>query len=75
MIDQEVERLLKEANERAITLLADHREALDKVTALLLERETIDGSDVMAAAGMQPEGRPPSEVPGEALAHRADGRA
>ena len=75
VIDQEVERLLKEANERAITLLADHREALDKVTALLLERETIDGSDVMAAAGMQPEGRPPSEVPGEALAHRADGRA
>ena len=75
VIDQEVERLLKEANERAITLLSDHREALDKVTALLLERETIDGSDVMAAAGMQPEGRPAPEALGEALAHRADGRA
>ncbi|TMM22898.1 MAG: ATP-dependent zinc metalloprotease FtsH [Actinobacteria bacterium] len=75
VIDQEVERLLKEANERAMTLLSDHRVALDKVAALLLERETIDGSDVMAAAGMQPESLPAPRVLGEALAHRADGRA
>jgi cell division protease FtsH len=55
VIDQEVERLLKEANERATTLLSDHREALDRVMALLLERETIDGGDVMAATGKLPE--------------------
>ena len=57
MIDEEVERLLKEANERASSLLSTHREALDRVVALLLERETIDGSEVIAAAGEQPETR------------------
>jgi cell division protease FtsH len=57
VIDEEVERLLKEANERASSLLSTHREALDRVVALLLERETIDGSEVIAAAGAQPETR------------------
>ena len=55
VIDEEVERLLKEANERASSLLSTHREALDRVVALLLERETIDGSEVIAAAGEQRE--------------------
>jgi cell division protease FtsH len=46
VVDEEVGKLLHEAEQRAITLLIDHREALDRLTALLLERETIDGSDV-----------------------------
>jgi cell division protease FtsH len=75
VIDEEVERLLKEANERATTLLSDHREALDRVMALLLERETIDGSDVMAAAGQPPEPTAAPEAPDRALAHRADRRS
>ncbi len=75
VVDEEVERLLKEANERATTLLSDHREALDRVTTLLLERETIDGSDVMAAAGTRTNGQPAPEPLGEALAHRAERQA
>jgi cell division protease FtsH len=71
VIDEEVERLLKEANERATTLLSDHRDALDRVMALLLERETIDGGDVMAAAGEQPEQPPGPETLDRELAHRA----
>jgi cell division protease FtsH len=51
VIDEEVERLLHEADERATTLLRSHREALDRVVSLLVERETIDGSDVLAAVG------------------------
>jgi cell division protease FtsH len=51
VIDEEVERLLHEADERAATLLRTHREALDRVVGLLVERETIDGSDVLAAVG------------------------
>ena len=71
VIDQEVERILKEANERATTLLSDHREALDRVMALLLERETIDGGDVMDAAGNKPEQQAAPETQDRELAHRA----
>ena len=56
VIDEEVERLLHEADERAATLLRTHREALDRVVGLLVERETIDGSDVLAAVGARERG-------------------
>ncbi len=46
VIDEEVGKLLHDAEQCAITLLIDHRELLDRLTALLLERETVDGSDV-----------------------------
>jgi cell division protease FtsH len=47
-IDQEVARLLREAEDTATSLLRGHRETLDRVIGLLLERETIDGSDLAA---------------------------
>jgi cell division protease FtsH len=46
VIDEEVARLLKEADDRAGALLESRRAALEEVVALLLERETIDGEDV-----------------------------
>jgi cell division protease FtsH len=49
VIDEEVERLVNEADARARSLLGGRRDALDKVVALLLDRETIDGKDVVAA--------------------------
>ena len=57
LIDEEVARLLREAEQRATRLLTEHRAALDRVVDLLLERETIDGRDFEAAAatpGRQP---------------------
>jgi cell division protease FtsH len=51
VIDEEVSRLLSDADARATSLLESHRDGLDKVVALLLERETIDGDDVVAAVG------------------------
>jgi cell division protease FtsH len=51
-IDQEVARLLREAEAGATKLLLAHRDTLDRVISLLLERETIDGSDLAAIAGM-----------------------
>jgi cell division protease FtsH len=50
-IDQEVARLLREAEDTATTLLRGNRETLDRVIGLLLERETIDGSDLAAIVG------------------------
>jgi cell division protease FtsH len=51
-VDSEVSRLLREAEERAIALLRGHREELDALVALLLERETVDGADVYRLAGV-----------------------
>jgi len=62
VIDEEVARLLTEAEERATKLLEGRRDALDKVVQLLMERETIDGDDVMGAVGL-PSGR--DSRPGE----------
>ncbi|MCW2529928.1 MAG: Microtubule-severing ATPase [Pseudonocardiales bacterium] len=50
-IDEEVARLLREAESRATELLTEQRDALDRVITLLLERETIDGTDLAAIVG------------------------
>lgn len=47
IIDAEVARLLREAHDRAHSILEEYREALEKVTQRLLEQETIDGLDVV----------------------------
>jgi cell division protease FtsH len=57
IVDEEVSRFLKEADERAAKILKEHRDVLDKVTELLIERETIDGAEVYELAGRPiPEG-------------------
>jgi len=50
-IDKEVSALLRDAETRAINLLKAHREELDSLVSLLLEVETVDGSDVYRLAG------------------------
>ncbi|MCA1836623.1 MAG: cell division protein FtsH, partial [Actinobacteria bacterium] len=54
VIDEEVGRLLREAEERALSLLTERRDALDRLIDVLLERETIDGADVDAALRSPP---------------------
>ncbi|MFZ2178854.1 MAG: ATP-dependent zinc metalloprotease FtsH, partial [Rhodococcus sp. (in: high G+C Gram-positive bacteria)] len=44
VVDEEVARLLRVAEDRAITLLRRHRAALDHLAELLVEKETVDGS-------------------------------
>jgi cell division protease FtsH len=51
VIDEEVSRLLREAEQRAAQLLTTHRATLDRLTELLLEKEIVDGSEVYALAG------------------------
>ena len=54
-IDEEVTRLLNEAHDQAEQILNEHRDLLDKLSALLLVVETIDGEDLDAyAAGTKP---------------------
>jgi cell division protease FtsH len=51
VIDEEVSTLLKQADERASRILQEHRDVLDRLTDLLVEREMIDGEEVYKLAG------------------------
>ncbi|HIR27164.1 MAG TPA: ATP-dependent zinc metalloprotease FtsH [Candidatus Choladousia intestinigallinarum] len=46
-VDQEVMKVLKDSYEEAKRLLTEHRKALDKIAAFLIERETITGKEFM----------------------------
>ena len=46
-VDEEVMQILKESYERAKELLSENREALDKIAAFLIEKETITGKEFM----------------------------
>ena len=50
-IDREVAKLLRDAEKRAVDLLSSRRSVLDALTNLLLEDETVDGSQVYRLAG------------------------
>ena len=42
-IDTEVARIMKEAHDRAYRVLADHRDQMELMASVLLERETVEG--------------------------------
>ena len=46
-IDEEVMKMLKQAYAEAKRLLSENREALDKIAAFLIEKETITGNEFM----------------------------
>jgi cell division protease FtsH len=69
VIDEEVSKLLRQAEARASELLSSHRDELDRLTELLLERETVDGTDVDEILGRVP-GR---SAPVGAAGHKAEG--
>lgn len=46
-IDHEIISLLKESHQKATKLLEDNREALDKISEFLIEKETITGAEFM----------------------------
>src|SRR6266702_262606 len=50
IIDGEVARLVREAEQAAVSLIRAHREELGKIVNLLLEKETVDGEDVYRIA-------------------------
>ncbi len=58
VIDEEVSDLLREAEKTAISLLTEHRDALDRLVVDLVAHETVDGDAVQAAlkGGAGPSG-------------------
>ncbi len=66
VIDEEVGKFLREADDRARAMLTEHRDALDRLTELLLERETVDGTDVDEVLGRVPGQSEPVGATGHA---------
>jgi cell division protease FtsH len=50
-IDREVARLVREAEQRAVELIRSHRPELEQLVDVLLEKETVDGSEVYRIIG------------------------
>jgi cell division protease FtsH len=75
-IDKEVERMLREAEQRAVDLLKTHRDELGKLADLLVREETVDGSVVYQIVGKPAPATPPGDemplAPPRAAATRAD---
>jgi cell division protease FtsH len=80
VIDEEVERILREQEERGRRVLRQHRKGLDAVAAALLEHETIDGAEVgrlvdeavgRRAGGTRRAPRPESDAEAEQAVVRA----
>src|SRR6516162_4774816 len=71
-IDKEVSKLLRQAESRAIELLTSRRSVLDALTELLMEDETVDGSQVYRLAGVPDRSATaPSVAPPATVAPRA----
>ena len=51
LIDEEVRKLVNQAYENTKDLLLQHKEALDKLAALLLQKETIYKEDLESVLG------------------------
>ena len=61
-VDHEVMNLLKRSYDRALALLGDHRQTMDKIAEYLIERETITGKEFMKIY-RESEGIPEPEEP------------
>jgi cell division protease FtsH len=62
-IDDEVRRLIEEAQERARNVLKERRPLLDKLAAVLLEEETLEGESLTRLLNSDPnEPWPPSDA-------------
>jgi cell division protease FtsH len=62
-IDAEVQRLVREAEQRATVALQAHRDALDQLVEKLLQEETVDGAEVYKLVGKSaPQSGAPTTV-------------
>ena len=65
-IDDEIRRVIEEAHEQALTVLREHMDDLHKVSAILIERETIDRDQFERLLAGEDEGTVfPDETPAQ----------
>ncbi len=58
VIDEEVRKLVEEAERRAVALLRKNRRLLEKLTRALLDREVVEGHELDALIGIKPPKAP-----------------
>jgi cell division protease FtsH len=63
VIDEEVQRLLREADERAFEVIQGHRDELEKLVAALLQKEELLKDEIEALLGVC---KPPADLDGKA---------
>jgi cell division protease FtsH len=64
VIDEEVERILRDEENRARKVLGEYREGLEAIARALLERETLDQPDAYEIAGVDvPAAAEPETAP------------
>jgi cell division protease FtsH len=61
-VDEEIKKILKEAYDRAVDVLREHRDGLDRVAHDLLEKEEVPGKEVLALVGVVKPQVPLEEV-------------
>jgi cell division protease FtsH len=73
-IDNEVARMLRQAEQRAIAVLKEHRDVLDQLVKHLVDKETVDGAEVYALAHrpVPSGGEGMTVAPGRVAASSAD---
>src|SRR5215813_116320 len=62
LVDTEVSRLVRGAEQAAVELIRSHRPELEQLVALLVEQETVDGSAVYQIVGKPVPGHRPVEL-------------
>ena len=55
LIDEEIRRIIEEAHQRARDLLVEHREQLDAIATILIQRETLERAEFEALLDGVPE--------------------
>jgi len=62
-IDLEIKSLVSEAKARAVRILTEQRERLDKLANALLEKETMDAAEIRTLLDLPAEEKSPAEQP------------
>src|SRR3954447_11925953 len=71
VIDEEVSRILREADERAYHLLEEHRDEMERLTEALIEREVLTVSEIQELIGKRAGARA-ADVSGDEVAASID---
>ena len=72
IIDEEVARILREADDRAFRLLEDHRDELERLTEALIEREVLTVSEIEDLIGKRARAAVRNVVSGDEIAASID---
>jgi cell division protease FtsH len=63
LMDIEVRRIIEDCYEKAVELLRENRDKLDRLAATLLEHETLDQDEVYKVVGVSPRAASQKEAP------------